>query len=228
MTYTPKSRIDKQLQRFVVSHPVPQAAFDHAASLHDEALRSLLSAAQLTALSDALTLSPQKSVELLLRFLLYGSSTLVIEHNFDREVDHRQRPWRVRVMLFDGRDALQADEGDGRWEVESDNLDAYAPSNDAPVLHGLNAVAEHICILATNYHGHTPEALRTAALIKKIPGLRPTLSRNDGCVTWRVPYELGGQQWVMRAEVRRADKLIPERTHEAVAKLRKSQAVTRL
>lgn len=194
---SPKSMMDKRLEQYLAKHPIPLSAFDQAKVLHEQALSAFARGVDFAALTSSLLVMDDDALELLFRFCLHGSARQVSSSIIEASNDHRSRPWRVRVMLFDEHDDLQADEGGEQGEH-------YEPAGDGPVLHGLAGVASHIAVLACGYHGECPEALKPQALIKKIPSLRPTLSRNDGRVAWRVEYQANGKPWLMRCEIRKA------------------------
>lgn len=196
-----KTRLDKQLDHYLDNHPVERAVFDQVADYHTRGLALLRDHVDLPALTGQLLLPDADAVELLFRYLRHGSSRLVAMGIVESDADHRSRPWRVRVMLFDEHDDLQADEGGEHGE-------AFEPASDGPILYGLAAVASHIAILCMNYHGECPEELKPQYLIKKIPSLRPTLSRTAGRVTWRVNYLANGHTWLMRCEIRKAEAVI--------------------
>lgn len=126
----------------------------------------------------------------------------------DLEADNRARPYRARVRLYDLTKSKDIPEADSDPELD-------AMDSGTEICAGLSGVAEYVVQLANLYHGGAGlPGMERALLEDKIPGFRPTLSRNKGKATWRLPYDtprtfstgpLHKPGWVARVDVERAD-----------------------
>lgn len=125
------------------------------------------------------------------------------------EHDKRAVQWRCRIRLYDmtAGDEPQAD--------SDPELDAGAMGT--VLCAGLKGVADTVIQMAALFHG-TPmlKGLDTATLDAKIPGLRPTLSRNEGKAVWRLPYDTlrtwdeSGRRapgWLARVDLERVEEV---------------------
>lgn len=126
----------------------------------------------------------------------------------DLALDSRARPYSARVRLYDLTKSRDIPEGDSDPE-----LDVEAPGTE--ICAGLSGVLEYVIQLAACQHnGESLPGLDRATLESKIAGFRPTLSRNGGRGTWRLPYDtqrtfsvdpLHRAAWVARVDVVRVD-----------------------
>jgi hypothetical protein len=168
----------------------PPAA-DRLAPLADRLDATMLQAAQeLAAVSDApLPVAYQRLAAELVRRLRERTPANIME------TDGRAAHWRVRVRLYDMAhpDDVQADS----------DPDLAADKPGETIIAGLPAVAEHLAILATRFHGSAIAGLDEATLRHKLKSLRPTLSRNNGAARWRVAYKTATGAWVAVVNVER-------------------------
>lgn len=132
------------------------------------------------------------------------------------EPDGRTQGWRVRVRLYL---KTRMDEP----EADSDpDLPAELPG--ATMIYGLTNVADHLRILAADFHGAPCAGLDSNTLAHRLKSLRPTISRRGGDAVWRVPYvvevgrgraelaanglpaSIGVQDWLARVDIVRVEK----------------------
>lgn len=117
--------------------------------------------------------------------------------SLDASTDGRAVPWRVRLRLFPP-DRMDPD-ADTDPEVAPD-----APGSD--VVYGLHGVSLWAAGIIAAYHrsqGHAVQDELTQEFLRRIPSVRPTLSRNDGVAMWRVNYMVNGQAWLARVDLKR-------------------------
>jgi hypothetical protein len=121
--------------------------------------------------------------------------------------DGRAGYWRFRVRLYD----MQANRTEPMRGADSDEgLEPDQPGST--VARGLWKVASEGMEAAHSYHGQACRGLSQETLERKIRGLRPTLSRNQGRATMRIPYDLldsfqdrpGSERYLIRIDVEKA------------------------
>ncbi len=95
----------------------------------------------------------------------------------------------------------------------ADSDDGTEPDQPgAAVVRGLWKVASEAVEAAHSYHGEACRGLGTDMVEKKIRGLRPTLSRNQGRATIRIPYDTldsfqdrpGTERYLIRVDIEKA------------------------
>lgn len=117
--------------------------------------------------------------------------------SLDASHDGRAVPWRVRLRLFPP----------DRMDPDADTDPELAP--DAPgtdIVHGLHGVSLWAAGILSAYHqsqGHALQPDVTDEFTRRIPSVRPTLSRNEGVAMWRVNYMVNGQAWLARVDLKR-------------------------
>lgn len=68
---------------------------------------------------------------------------------------------------------------------------------------GLTAIPDALINIAAGFHAPlTITGLDSLALTGRIKGLRPTLSRRGGTATFRAAYEVGGDTWLARVDIK--------------------------
>lgn len=116
------------------------------------------------------------------------------------EHDGRAARWRCRIRLYD----------DARPGEPAADSDPELPADAAGTVFcaGLKGVADTVLQLAEVFHG-TAElpGLDPDTLDRKIPGLRPTLSRRGGNACWRLKYTTPrGAHWLARVDLERVEE----------------------
>jgi hypothetical protein len=116
-----------------------------------------------------------------------------------RSVDNRAGRWRFRVFIYSA---------DKPNEVLADSDPEYPLGElGANVAIGLPGVAEETAMLCGAYHSAPCVGLDATTLRWRIKSLRPTLSRNHGRATWRIPYSTmedgEPRQWLARVEIQK-------------------------
>lgn len=199
---------DRLLGEWAKNAPIDNTVLKQS---HDVTLNLVRDSVNLEALAAALGgVSLEWAAELYLRFALHHTVAYKELRVVDTGAfDSRQRAWRARVMIFAGHgdtaERIADTEPDRQATTGMSYEDAYGPSAGTQVFLGLSAVASYISRSALEFHGTCPPDLYTMALVRKIPSIRPTLSRTGGSVCWRVAYTWEGRDYRVQAEVRRAD-----------------------
>ena len=122
--------------------------------------------------------------------------------------DGRAGWWRFRVRLYD----MEANRAEPMRDADSDGgLEPDQPG--ATMVRGLWKVASEAVEAAHSYHGEACRGLSMEDMEKKIRGLRPTLSRNNGRATMRIPYDLlasfqdrpGSERYLIRVDIEKVE-----------------------
>lgn len=116
-------------------------------------------------------------------------------------LDGRTTAWRVRLQIFGPDGSLEADS-------DADNGDIQAPGET--IIHGVKPVADWAAAAALAFHAERGETVTSgldqSLLYHKINSLRPTLSRNGGKATWRIPYVVGeNEKWLVYIPIARQE-----------------------
>lgn len=125
--------------------------------------------------------------------------------------DGRAGWWHFRARLYD----MQVNQTEPMPGADSD-LELEPDQPGAEIVRGLWKVAHEAAAAAGGYHGTTLRGLSSEVLEKKIRGLRPTLSRNNGRATMRIPYDTpdsftadGAERYMIRIDILKADDPAP-------------------
>lgn len=116
--------------------------------------------------------------------------------------DGRATWWSFRVRLYD----MNLNRAEPIADSDGD-LEADQPGRE--VVRGLWKVAHEAALVAGQWHKEPLRGLSGDVLEKKVRGLRPTLSRNNGRATMRVPYDTaesfqdvpGTERYLIRVDV---------------------------
>lgn len=101
--------------------------------------------------------------------------------------------FRLRVLISRG-ESVEADSEPGA------DIDAKP---DWEVL-GMAAISGAVAGVVRGFHAERGDGepdLTPEGLAKRLPSLRVTLSRGNGNVWWRVPYQAGGMKWIAAVHV---------------------------
>lgn len=121
--------------------------------------------------------------------------------------DGRAGWWRFRVRLYD----MHVNQMEPIADSDSD-LEADQPGRE--MVRGLWKVAQEAAVAAGQFHKETLRGITGEALEKKVRGLRPTLSRNNGKATMRIPYDTldsfkdqpGAERYLIRVDVLKVEE----------------------
>lgn len=121
--------------------------------------------------------------------------------------DGRAGWWSFRVRLYD----MELNRTEPMVDSDAD-LEPDQPG--AETVRGLWKVAHESALAAGEFHGCALRGLSGEVLERKVRGLRPTLSRNNGKATMRVPYDTaetftaeGDERYLMRVDIAKVDSL---------------------
>lgn len=158
---------------------------------------------KLDALAKALEINPVMMINQARPFVQWAKALGIkptelfrtIVGQFDAADDGRAVPWRVRMRLYVG----------GMQDAEADTDPDLPPDQDgAEVITGLHSVCFWAADICRTYHSpHDLGATFEDEFVKRIGSIRPTLSRNDGVAAWRIPYKVGGADWLARIDIKR-------------------------
>ena len=118
--------------------------------------------------------------------------------------DGRTVQWRTRIRWY----------AKGQSDpTEDTDQDLPQDQPGSQIISGLPNVARYLEICTVNIHapnGESVTGVEAETLAHRLKSLRPTLSRNQGKATWRVPYvahHLHGadNEWVARVDVERVN-----------------------
>lgn len=121
--------------------------------------------------------------------------------------DGRAGWWSFRVRLYD----MTVNRAEPICDSDADR---EADQPGAEVVRGMWKVAHEAAEAAAQWHGSVLRGVSDAVLEKKIRGLRPTLSRNNGRATMRIPYDTlesfqdkpDTERYMIRVDILRADE----------------------
>lgn len=123
--------------------------------------------------------------------------------------DGRAGWWSFRVRLYD----MQMNRAEPIADSDGD-LEPDQPGRE--VVRGLWKVAQDAALAAGQWHGVPLRGLTGDVLEKKVRGLRPTLSRNNGKACMRLPYDTfesftgeGQERYMIRVDIAKADAARP-------------------
>lgn len=102
--------------------------------------------------------------------------------------DKRNTIWLTRLQLSKDGELL----ADSHPDLTPDAF------GDWPIA-GLHAVANAGRLVALQFHGVEPTGFDNETIGRRIKSIRVTLHRHKGDAKWKIPYAVGGEEYVLTA-----------------------------